>query len=361
MKVLPGLLPVPMLLTCLSAAVCHADLQPIAEEGMGDVTGAGIIYLPENFQIEFDDLAYVKTLVSSTAPSFGKKAELIWYGLKLGGANGSVSTTSGSVIPSWGTANNPWLLKVETMTKTGYSGGSTALPVLNYYAPTYTPGEGGLKYGFWGDIVVRDNSTGLVVTDGKFQSQNVWNDFTLNGSRISLFQNTYDQSFGMVWLNRINSSATGKYRFSVAESTQPAGALGNSTNAVATAVPTFSASEGFYITDMDINMVVGNLHYQPVIMGAADTTTQNFQVEVVRIPNVASIYNQFYRDYSSSSATELAKMCTNTTADCTSATHSQINFGKVEFKSPTGATVDLGSAKIDGLMIQHMKIKTLGL
>jgi len=361
MKVLPGLLSVPMFVTCLMAGYSHADLQPIGEEGMDEVTGAGIIYLPENFQIEFDDLAYVKTLVSSTAPSFGKKAELIWYGLKLGGANGSVTTTSGSVIPSWGTADNPWLLKVETMSKTNYSGGTTALPVLNYYAPLYTPGEGGLKYGFWGDVVVRDNTTGLVVTDGKMQSLNVWNDFTLNGSRMSLFQNTYDQSFGMVWLNRINSSATGKYRFSVAESTQPAGAVGTSSVATATAVPTFNNVEGFYITDMDINMVVGNLHYQPVIMGAADSSTQNFKIEMVRLPNVAAIYNQVYRNYASSTPAELAKMCTNTTADCTSATHGEINFGKIEFKSPTGSTVDLGSAKISGLLIQHMKITTLGL
>jgi len=36
-------------------------------------------------------------------------------------------------------------------------------------------------------------------------------------------------------------------------------------------------------------------------------------------------------------------------------------MGKVEFKSPTGATVDLGSSKITGLMINHLKIKTLGL
>lgn len=361
MKVLPGLLSVPMFITCLTAGYSHADLQPIGEEGMDEVTGAGVIYLPENFQIEFDDLAYVKTLVSSTAPSFGRKAELIWYGLSLGAANGSVTTRSGGLIPSWGTATNPWLLKVETLSKTNYSGGTTALPVLNYYAPAYTPGEGGLKYGFWGDIVVRDNTSGLVVTDGKLQSQNVWNDFTLNGSRMSMFQNTYDSSFGMVWLNRINSSATGKYRFSVAESTQPAGALGTSSDARATAVPTFNTLEGFYVTDMDINMVVGLMHYQPLIFGARDSTTQNFQVELVRIPNVPAIYNQVYRNYGSSAPAELAKMCTNTTADCTGATHGEIKFGKVEFKSPTGATVDLGSATIGGLMIQHMKIKTLGL
>jgi len=364
MKVLSGLPFVPLLLAATLAGLSHADLEPIAEDGLDDVSGAGIIYLPENFSIEFDDLAYVRTLVSSTAPAFGKKAELIWYGLSLGGANGNVTGRTGALIPSWGTAANPWLLKVETLTRTNYAGASQAVPILNYYAPTYTPGEGGLKYGFWGDIIVRDNVTNAIVTDvpsattGKLQSQHIWNDFTLNGSRMSMFQNTVDQSFGMVWLNRINSSATGKYRFSVAQSSQPAGALNG---APATAVPTFSNNEGFYITDMDINMVVGSLHYQPLIFGAADATTQNFQIEMVRLPNIAAIYNQHYRNYASSTPAELAKMCTNTTADCTGATHGEINMGKIEFKNPSGATVDLGSAKISGLMIQHLKIKTLGL
>lgn len=367
MKVLSSLPSITAFLACLGSGISHADLQPMGEEGMDEVTGAGIIYLPENFRIEFDDLSYVKTLVSSTPPPClgatvcNNKAELIWYGLKLGGANGSVTSTSGSVIPSWGTATNPWLLKVETLTRTPWaasgSPAAVALPILNYYAPTYTPGEGGLKYGFWGDIISRDRVTDAIPTDGKLQSQNIWNDFTLNGSRMSMFQNTYDQSFGMAWLNRINSSATGQYRFSVAQTNQPIGAL----DAPATAVPTFNNVEGFYVTDLDINMVVGTFHYQPLIFGAADTTSQNFQVELVRIPNAPGIYQKHYRDYSLTTAAEMAKMCTNTTADCAAATHGEINMGKVEFKSPSGVSVDLGSAKISGLLINHLKIKTLGL
>ncbi|HEX5361981.1 MAG TPA: hypothetical protein VFW49_13005 [Fluviicoccus sp.] len=410
MKVLSGVLSIPMLLSALQVAVCHADLQPMGDEGMEDVSGAGVALLPENFRITFDDTAYIKTLTSTTAPAFGKKAELIWYGMTLGAANGSLSSRGAGQITSWGTASNPWLLKVETINALNYSGALQNVAVMNYYAPKYTPGEGGLKYSFWGDVIVRcvDNTSvgctvggvdsvlditnvdlqptrpapaGIVATevssigyfDGHFQSQNIWDDFTLNGSRFSIFSSVVDYnsaahttvasttngSLGLVWLNRINSSATGKYRFSVAQSAP--GTLNGS--GLTTVAPTFNNTEGFYITDMDINMVVGSLHYQPVIIGAVQGS-QNFQIELVRLPNIAAIYNKHYIDYTKydlGDATEVAKMCSNTTADCTGATHSNINFGKVEFKNTAGATVDLGSAAISGMMFHHLKIRTCGL
>jgi hypothetical protein len=411
MKVLTGLLPIPVLLSALHVAVCHADLQPMGDDGMEDVSGAGVALLPENFRITFDDTAYIKTLTSTSAPSFGKKAEMIWYGMTLGAANGSLSSRGAGQIASWGTASNPWLLNVETVNALNYSGVLQNVAVMNYYAPTYTPGEGGLKYSFWGDVLVRCiNNTAVGCTvggvdsvldisnadlqptraapegivaaevnniaylDGHFQSQNIWDDFTLNGSRFSIFSSVVDYntaghttvasttngSLGMVWLNRINSSATGKYRFTVAESAP--GTLAGS--GLSTAAPTFNNTEGFYITDMDINMVVGSLHYQPVIIGASNTTSQNFQIELVRLPNVAAIYNKHYIDYTKydlNDPVEVAKMCTNTTADCTGATHSNINFGKVEFKNTAGTTVDLGSAALSGMMFHHMKIRTCGL
>jgi len=412
--VLSGVLSIPMLLTALQVAVCHADLQPMGDEGMEDVSGAGVALLPENFRITFDDTAYIKTLTSTTAPAFGKKAELIWYGMTLGAADGSLSSRNAGQITSWGTASNPWLLKVETINALNYSGALQNVAVMNYYAPKYTPGEGGLKYSFWGDVIVRcinntdvgclggvdsvlditgaetdptipgnvSNPTAKIPAsavsniayfDGHFQSQNIWDDFTLNGSRFSIFSSVVDYnsaahttvasttngSMGLVWLNRINSSATGKYRFTVAQG--GAGTL--DAQGLTTAAPTFNSAEGFYITDMDINMVVGSLHYQPVIIGAVQGS-QNFQIELVRLPNVAAIYNKHYIDYTKydlGDATEVAKMCSNTTADCTGATHSNINFGKVEFKNTAGATVDLGSAAISGMMFHHLKIRTCGL
>ncbi len=354
------------------SSIAFADLEPLSEESLSETTGEGIALLPENIKIVFDSDAYVKTLVSSTAPAFGKKAELIWYGVALTGADGNVTGRVGNAIASWGTASNPWVLKVETLSKIKYDGSTAGVPVMSYYAPTYALNDGGLKYAFWADLLARDNTTSALITDGKLQTQSIWNDVTLNGSRFSIFQSTVDYtdsahvtvgstatgSFGAAWLNRINSTTTGQFRFSVAESSQTANAK-TAAPVLLADVPTFNNVEGMYVTNFDMNMVVGNLHYQPLIVGAVSPTTQNFQIELVRIPNTPAVYNEFYRDYTD--ASQNYKGCTNTTVDCSRATHSELSADKFEFKSPTGTVVDLGSAKFDGLMIQHLKIQTLGL
>ena len=248
--------------------------------------------------------------------------------------------------------------------------------MLSIYAPENALNDGGLKYAFWSDLVIRNTSDVLVA---RMQTQSIWNDVSLNGSRFSIFQTTVDYdtsahtsvaatnngSFGIAWLNRINSSSTGVFRFSAAETNQPdcgvtpLACSNSTTNTVSTAAPTFNSVEGMYATDFDMNVVVGNLHYQPMIMGSVGDGSQNFQVEVVRIPNTAAVYNEFYRDYNDPA--QAYKMCTGTTVDCSRATHSELSIGKVEFKNRLGTTVDLGSAKYEGMMIQHLKLRTLGL
>lgn len=365
-------------------------LELLDDESLGQSTGAGVALLPENFKIVFDDTAYVRTLPSTSDPRllsgqlvpFGKKAELIWYGLAFAGADGNVSDRVGDAIASWGTADNPWVLKAETVSRVKYGGGAaTGVPMLSLEAPTYTLNDGGLKYGFWSDLVIRElasvNPLNPIVS--RFQSQYVWNDVTLNGSKFSIFQSTVDYttsahnafaatnngSFGIVWQNRINSATTGVFRFSVAEVVQPdctltpAACSNSTTNTVSTAAPTFNTVEGFYATDFDMNVMVGNLHYQPLIMGSTGDGSKNFQVELVRIPNNPDVYNEFYRNYND--PTQEYKMCTNSTVDCSRSTHGELSIAKVEFKSPTGVTVDLGSAKYEGMMIQHLKLRTLGL
>ena len=159
----------------------------------------------------------------------------------------------------------------------------------------------------------------------------------------------------MTFLNRINSASTGVYHFGVAQT------LGSTPNAAGprSVAATFNPNEGAFFTDLDINLPIGNLHYQPLIFGG--DRSGNFTIELVRIPDVAAIYNAAYRDYSLSTPAQLAKMCTNVTVDCSTATHGQISIGNVTFKDVSGTAVDLGSASMDGILIQHLKIKTLGL
>jgi hypothetical protein len=377
---------------CLCGLVLQAPAQAIEaldDAGMAAVNGQGIAILPENFKIVFNDLAYTQAL--STGTPSGNVGDMYWYGMALGGDNGNVSGNSfqnarkvGS-IASWGTAANPWLLKVESPAGYLYNGTYANYPVMNYYAPLPTSinasgiQDGGLKYSFWGDIIIRDKNNPVNCTTSaagasscnaiaKLQSQSIWSGFSLNGSRFSIFQNTYDKSFGFSWINRINSTSLGLLRFTVAETVTPAGA---STMGRSTEVPVFSSLEGMYMKDLDINMIVGVQHYQPVFLDNAANVddpatswneTKNFSIEVARIPNVPNVYNAFYEDYSSIALGQVgAKTCQNTTPDCSGATHSQIRINDIYFNDVSGTKVDLGSVNINGLMIQHMKITTTGI
>jgi hypothetical protein len=262
-------------------------IEALDDAGMAAVNGQGIAILPENFKIVFNDLAYTQAL--STGTPSGNVGDMYWYGMALGGDNGNVSGNSfqnarkvGSIV-SWGTAANPWLIKVESPAGYLYDGTYANYPVMNYYAPLPTSinasgiQDGGLKYSFWGDIIIRDKNNPVNCTTSaagasscnaiaKLQSQSIWNGFSLNGSRFSIFQNTYDKSFGFSWINRINSTSLGLLRFTVAETVTPAGAsaMGRSTE-----VPVFSSTEGMYMKDLDINMIVGVQHYQPVFLDNA--------------------------------------------------------------------------------------------
>lgn len=413
---LPNLKPLFLLFTLCSSSAVYA-LEALEDETMSETTGEGIAFLPENFSIKFDPLAYVRAIPRGVPAAGLKHADVYWYGLSLGAADTVTGATPAAIlgnatnltnlsslnvgdITSWGSATNPWVLRVYSTNDLLYNGQTATVatganyPVFQYRAPNYTVGEGGLKYAFVGDIQICNNPAaaigangtsacagGTLFTNGsanagagRLESINVWNNFTVNGSRLSIFQTTVDYTsangtpttgfvakgvgagtFGMTFLNRINSASTGVYHFGVAQLT------GSTPNGAGprTAAPTFNQNEGAFFTDLDLNLPIGNLHYQPVIFGG--DSTGNFTIELVRIPNVAAVYNAAYRDYSSNTAAQLAKMCTNATADCSAATHGQISIGNVSFKDVSGARIDLGSASMDGILIQHLKIKTLGL
>ncbi|MFW2011286.1 hypothetical protein [Acinetobacter bereziniae] len=154
--------------------------------------------------------------------------------------------------------------------------------------------------------------------------------------------------------------------------------------------PTFSDKEGIYIYNLNTNLVLGSL-YQPLILGSDGT---NFSLELARIPNKESIYKQIYTDYTGADSSYKGSTCN--VYNCgsssisgyqgSSATHSSISIGTVyspdagktlladksagavgisfnqlSNASTSNAQNNLGSAVIDGMLIQHMKITTKGL
>lgn len=402
-------------------AGANAALEPVLEDDLGDVTGEGIAILPENIRIVFDPAAYIRTLprgapVNSAGGGFtDRAADLLWYGFAFSGQDGTVTAvSSANRIPSWGTASNPWVFRAISTNNLLYDGTSPGYPVLQYSAPRYTAAGDftdnvnvmNLKYAFYGDIGVCNTGTptyGSVAACGglgvaaKLQSISVWDRLSFHGSKYSIFQSTADYgkymgnagtefmpvvaggavadddgSFGAVWLNRINSSTTGVMRFGVG------GAVSNTT--IPQVTPgTFNANEGIWVTDMDFNMPVGHLHYQPILFD--NDAAGNMIIEVVRIRNLNTIYNYAYQNYGYTgidpaaaganhpAPNVAAKMCTNATLNCDDATHGQVNFGKIEFKDNAGTSIlgsrgaagTAASSRIDGIFVQHLKIKTLGL
>lgn len=257
--------------------------------------------------------------------------------------------------------------------------------------------------------------------DYRLRTQIVANGLSLNGSQVRIFQtlkstNTnYNQTLGLASLIRINTNDRAEslsindgdldargMRISTAarseldDGTAPTPAMDRSV------APIFHETEGLYLYSPNINLVLGNM-YQPFIVGSEG---RNIILEVTRIPNVPSIYSKIYTYYTDiagnttgtsgltaadfkgstcnvySCGTELKANASDATAlyQGRDATHSSIAIGTVErlpgnllnakstdtatgvvFKGVNGQSTNLGSVAIDGVLIQHLKIRTTGL
>ncbi|RZG80112.1 hypothetical protein EXE10_14645 [Acinetobacter sp. WCHAc060033] len=289
---------------CISQS-CFA-LEAMSDEKLGDTTGEGIALLPQDTYMVFrgvgpnedksqlldrtKDIGYINYVpvgpLSQTAADTNKKngidsedlavgkADIFLYGLALSKANdadpndanervGMIKDASGkptsiNAIRSWGTASNPWILKVAnapdvpTFTPDPVGGKNTDkadVAYLSFEAPAFETGvldaAGSdaykLKLGMWADAFVRNpnkaegdagqfvygTNNGLVGNvngtdaDGtranRIRLQAIWNNFSLNGSKIQLFQTLngattsggmspfYNNTLGLAGVIRLNS------------------------------------------------------------------------------------------------------------------------------------------------------------
>ena len=422
------------------------------------------------------------------------KADLYLYGLAISknaannsnnrldpGVTGSIANAA---IKSWGTATNPWLLNAKTVDGIpDFGTGTGSITALNFEAPLYEDiykfsnnvltvntlskdvdgaDAYNLKLGLWADAFVRDQSkvnndpnqfnlgegfgTNVAGRANRIRLQGVFNGFSLNGSKIQLFQtlggatNTgglsvfYNNTLGLAGAIRLNSGDGSKLLATVSGntwtvpvglnnkilrlSTQECGAGSLSNVASCTGLtpqrilatpalggglaPVFDATEGAFIYNLNTNLILGS-SYQPLIVGSDGT---NFNLEVARLPNKASIYQQVYTAYAGSGSNPDGSLSAADTANykgstCNvytcgtasngyqggNATHSSISIGTVKSldsgktliadnsvgavgisfrqlgnnNSSSSPVNNLGSAVIDGMLIQHMKITTKGL
>ena len=288
---------------CISQS-CFA-LEAMSDEKLGDTTGEGIALLPQDAYMVFrgagpnetkeqlldrtKDIGYINYVpvgpLSTTAIDTNKngvvdsadqavgKADLFLYGLAVSKANdldpddsnervGMIKDAAGKAtaingIKSWGTASNPWILKVAndsavpTFTpdpsSTSKNTDTGNVAYLSLEAPAFETGAldaaGSdaykLKLGLWADAFVRNpnkpegdanqfiygTDKGLVGTGSdsvatranRVRLQAIWNNFSLNGSKIQLFQTLngassaggmspfYNNTLGLAGVIRLNS------------------------------------------------------------------------------------------------------------------------------------------------------------
>lgn len=483
--VFPKSLMASMLGLCLSPSVMA--LEALSDDHLSETVGAGIALLPQESYFVFrgagpdegkdvlfsdrsKDTGYFHFIpvgpltkaaqdtnkdgvVDSRDHSVGK-ADLYLYGLALSRSDNDsnsrlANTEALAKIRSWGTASNPWIIKVATESNVpnfgpsncqGANDSNCQVSYLSLEAPLYEAGVRDpvgedaykLKLAMWTDAFVLDQSK--TATDAnlyhlgekpgtsdpnranRIRLQAIWNNFSINGSRIQLFQSLggannsggmstfYNNTLGISALLRFNSgdanslTAQSKSANILRISTRE---IGNSKNLETPAIhgigaPVFDANEGLFIQNLNINLVAGSL-FQPIILGSDG---KNFSLEVARIPNKAEIYKKIYTNYDNPNpasnggyygSTCNVYVCGNNGSSLyqgNNATHSSITFGStnydktknlvtaysgrdavgISFGHPNpvnlpsnSPSINLGSGAVDGVLIQHLKITTKGL
>jgi hypothetical protein len=113
------------------------------------------------------------------------------------------------------------------------------------------------------------------------------------------------------------------------------------------AAPTFNTTEGLFLYNPNINLVLGTL-YQPLTFGVAPDG-KNLVIELARIPNKESIYKKIYTNYDDSnvatnggytgSTCNIYQCGTNGTTEYqgNNATHSSITIGSTLYDSATNS------------------------
>lgn len=197
--------------------------------------------------------------------------------------------------------DNPYLLRVFDYTKIEYDGVTRPRTVLELLGPTNMDAW---RFALWGELQIGQNSVG-VDCDGDtgtagiqpclFQSQMIilGKPVTKDGKgsvlRVVTNSDASDQTLGLIY----DSHLSGDFRFSVNKLSESATPLGQ--------IPSFSVNEGVFFKNADAFVPLGQMSYQTVVFddltaggSGADPGNGNFKMELTQIPNTPNVYNDFY-------------------------------------------------------------------
>ena len=279
----------------------------------------------------------------------GNQVDLYLYGLSISGAGASVNTTdlfTGTAV-NWGSAADPFYLSVQASTNFSFDGVSHTVPYVQLAAPANTATSGNnLHLGMWLNILQYGAGSGTpnystitttAATVGNrgigvgpaLQLQGIWDGFGINGTIVNIFatptcsttalcpygtvpanpQNyttqgsttsapghgEYQNTLGLSGQLRFNSSRAGTtaatssmLRFSVAGKTG------------ATTIGSFDPNEGLFIPQLNVNLPLGDINYQPLLLTSGVVSgNPTISLELGQIPNSSNVYQQFYVNYDS--------------------------------------------------------------
>lgn len=334
-------------------------LEQLDDETLANTTGEGLAFFAKKFSLSMEDTDYIRiTSTGGDAVSTGKKAEIYAYGLKLGGSG---STGRAVTKTNLGTVDNPAILKVYKTDAVpnfdpAQNGGEEEIDVMEVRLSTRdgTGSDETLKFSTWLDLIGRDSENFQAANNAGDRTRIavIGDKFSLNGSKFQLWQSLdhptnidYTNRFALSGLLRINTAETGSLRLTADTRTNP-DAIAKQTNpslsqfgaAVVTKAPKFGADEainnkeGLYWKNFDLNMPLGALGYQPVMIGSGGANGRELVLEVARIPNNPKAYNAAYINYEKYDnpadpdyTKERKKMCTASSCDDT-ATHANLSF-----------------------------------
>jgi hypothetical protein len=178
--------------------------------------------------------------------------------------------------------------------------------------------------------------------------------------------NSDDPTFGFTY----QSALSGDFRFSVNQTDSSPDSLRS--------VPDFSDSQGLTFRNVDAFLPLGRLHSQAITLNSAGTDG-NFIIELTAIPPVAAVYNDFYCNQGTScdTQTESTDFFGNSVQAISTPnpeTHGYVRWGDfstpapnstatdngIYFTDPDGNVANIGVARIEGILIQQMKLTTNG-
>lgn len=407
------------LLMAFAMSFCTASalaMEELAEDDMRVATGEGIALALDNFSFRMAPTSYIEmtgTTPSGAAATAGwKRGDLRWYGLSMTGGDPSAGAdwyaptgggctvgTDGlgcpmgtAAIKDFASVYNPYLIRVFQYAGYNYQGTclgtvvSGACTTVTAASPTVYefigPSKGDTwRWAFWGQLDVA--SGGALADQGYLQSQTIirGKNSTLDGksTKLQLLQTpttvTTEQSLSLVYESRIS----GDFRFSLGQKAVGTEARNN--------VPDFNDTEGLYFKNVDAFLQLGQLNYQTMVFRSAPALDGNFILELTAIPDVANVYNSFYCGTNTCTTTTFqGGKVGSTGAILTSdvviqtpnpATHGYVRWGTTTGAAPTegsttdatngiyfrdnaGGIINIGRAKIEGMMIQSLKMTSLG-